>query len=819
MVQIVSEYTYDNDDKYGNYFSSFPFELSIWQKHSIQGIVDNKNVLVCAPTGSGKTLPAMFAITYFTKLGLKVIYTSPIKALSNQKFYDFNQEFGHLGISFGILTGDNKENPEADVLIMTTEILRNNLYQKQFEEKTRVLDFDIDMNKVGIIIFDEVHYINDKDRGTVWEESMMLIPKNISMLMLSATIDKPENFAQWVENIHGKEVILASTYLRHVPLKHYIWYNINSHVLKQIKDKTYKETLNQFCGTPHLLSHKKKIFVEDTFNKLRQHKTFVDKINSYITKSHVLNNVTTYLKENELLPAIYFVFSRVNVEKFAKEIGFTLFEEGSNLPSIIRKECIKILRKLPNYEEYIHLPEFEMIVSLLEKGIAIHHAGLLQVFREMIELVFTKGFIKVLFATETFAVGINMPTKTVVFTSLEKFDGSEKRYLLPHEYTQLSERAGRRGFDTVGTVIHLNNFFNLPSTNEYKTLLGGKSPSLISKFKISYNMVLNTHLISEFDAYKFVGNSILQNDLKGQANGQEESLHKLEEAIVNKEASLASLRTPRNIIETYLQKTASLSSLKNKQRKKMEIDLGNMEYEYRHLKQDVVSYKNYESLIQNKKSEKEVLSQTNNFIKSNIEKVNQILTMSGFLNEDETLTEKGIVAANIKEGHCLALADCIVDSKYMAEFEPVDIACILSCMTNIRVQDEFKSVVPNMLNDKVNQFVLKLQKNMNNFNDMESRMNIWTGIDDELHFDLMCYVYDWCFCEDETSCKLIIQKMNLEKGIFLGEFTKALLKITNLCDEIEKICTNTNYVDLMHKCTTIKGLLLKFVATNQSLYL
>ena len=180
-----------------------------------------------------------------------------------------------------------------------------------------------------------------------------------------------------------------------------------------------------------------------------------------------------------MLPAICFVFSRKLVERFAQTIGLSLFgEDDAHLPSIMRRECENTLRKLPNFKEYINLPEFEMIMKLLEKGVAIHHSGIMPIFREMIELMFAKGYVKLLFATETFAVGINMPTKTVLFTGFDKFNGSSMRMLYPHEYTQMAGRAGRRGLDTVGHVIHLNNMFKLPYGREYEQMINGNPQTL-----------------------------------------------------------------------------------------------------------------------------------------------------------------------------------------------------------------------------------------------------------------------------------------------------------------------------------------------------
>jgi antiviral helicase SKI2 len=235
MVKICpNTYPVSNEDKYSEYFDKYPFLLSSFQKFAIEAIVEGNHILVTAHTGSGKTLPAEFAIEHFVSKGKKVIYTSPIKALSNQKFYEFTQKFPN--ISFGILTGDIKTNPEADVLIMTTEILMNTLYAKNrkddittcINKNTSLTMFEMDFeNELACVVFDEIHYINDVDRGRVWEETIMMLPQHIQMVMLSATLDSPEKFALWCEtrgqttNTSNKIVYLTTTYERVVPLTHY----------------------------------------------------------------------------------------------------------------------------------------------------------------------------------------------------------------------------------------------------------------------------------------------------------------------------------------------------------------------------------------------------------------------------------------------------------------------------------------------------------------------------------------------------------------------------------------------------------------------
>ena len=220
---ILCDNPYTNS-KYDHYFELYPYALSDFQKYAIEAIVEEQHVLVTAHTGSGKTLPAEFAIKHFTNKGKKVIYTSPIKALSNQKFYEFTQKYPE--ISFGLITGDIKTNPNADVLIMTTEILMNYLFSVGPETDTQTLQFQIDIQQeLACVVFDEVHYINDADRGQTWEQTILMLPEHIQLVMLSATIDNPSGFAKWIENRGTKKTVyLASTEHRVVPLTHYAYF-------------------------------------------------------------------------------------------------------------------------------------------------------------------------------------------------------------------------------------------------------------------------------------------------------------------------------------------------------------------------------------------------------------------------------------------------------------------------------------------------------------------------------------------------------------------------------------------------------------------
>ena len=820
MVVICSE-TYDNTTGViSPYLDLFPYELSDWQKWSLHAIITGNHTLVTAPTGSGKTLPAEFTIQYFKKQNKKVIYTSPIKALSNQKFYDFTNKYPD--ISFGLLTGDIKTNPDADVLIMTTEILRNNLYQAKTGENKSGLDFEINIEEdVGAIVFDEVHYINDVDRGTVWEECFMLIPPCVQLVMLSATIDTPSRFASWIQSIHSnKEVYLSTTTVRAVPLKHHYWFSCNAGALKLIKDKDYRQELERFIDTPHAITNDSKVFDELLFNRMKKHITYLQKNNMFVKRQHALNRVTDYLKKNTLLPAIYFVYSRVNAEKYAEEINFSLLDEydDAHIPSIIHKECQKVLMKLPNYREYMNLPEYTNMVKLLEKGIAVHHSGILPVLREMIEMMFDKGYIKLLIATETFAVGLNMPTKTVVFTSLTKFDGTTSRYLESHEYTQQAGRAGRRGYDTKGVVIHLNNMFTLPSATEYRHILDGKPQKLTSKFKISFNMILNMQYMKMDKVDVFAKKSIMNSDIDREIKGIHDELVVIDNEVIEKETKLSNLRTPEDVIRSLIDLESKLPSLNNKHRKKCERDISSIKESNKFIAQDRKTIDDLNRLTSKRISVQQQLMSTETFITGSSDKVVHILKKNEFMDDDGEITMRGKIASQIKELHSLAFVDVLDKFQYFKEYTYQEIVGILSCFTNVNVKDDYKSFTVDTDNMLVKSAITFLNNRLEHYYDQEVEQQISTGSEYTIHYDLIEYMMSWCESSNEPESKLVIQKLQADKSVFLGEFIKAILKVNNIVTELEKIANFVENIELLSKLNEIKNNTLKFVATTQSLY-
>jgi len=710
---------------------------------------------------------------------------------------------------------------------MTTEILRNTLLQKKINNDNIPLQFEMNFeNELACVVFDEVHYINDVDRGKVWEETIMLLPNHVQLVMLSATIDKPTNFANWIENVktdshNSKIVYLAPTNHRVVPLKHYLYTTMPQGSLKNIKDKEFAKFVNQFLHKPIEIKDNNKPFYDDNYNKIKKLFEYTRKNNCFIKPSFVLNEITKYLNNNNMLPAICFVFSRKGVEKYAQCINVSLFEEDSTIPSTIRGECKQILRKLPNHSEYTNLPEFENIIKLLEKGIAIHHSGVMPIFREMIELLFAKGYIKLLFATETFAVGINMPTKTVIFTGFDKFNGSSMRLLHPHEYTQMAGRAGRRGLDTIGHVIHLNNMFSLPYSHDYKNLVNGRPQLLQSKFKMSYNLILNFHQYNN-DAIDFASKSMCNGEILSEIKGHEELLLNMKEDY-NTKINTSHYKTILSNREKYQEYDKLSEDIKNsKQKTRKQIlkkieDIENGNKQFKHELQEYNSLINIEKQIND-----ESLSITNlkNHFQFNYNETSLFLQNKGFLNNDFSVPEKGICATYIQETHCLAFTDFMNKNDYFINLSAIDIACLLSCFSNIRVKDEVK--IYNIQNIPVNYILTSSLVELNviyeSYLIQESSLNNSDVDNLNISFELVSYIHEWCISDDELTCKTILHKCESEFQIFTGEFIKTILKINNMVNEIKKFAEYTGNIQLLHKLEEIPDLTLKFIATNQSLY-
>lgn len=840
MVKICTV-TYPLTSVYECYFNTFPYHLSAFQKHAIQAIVDGNHVLVTAHTGSGKTLPAEFAIRHFTNKKKKLIYTSPIKALSNQKYYDFCKKFPD--VSIGLFTGDIKTNPEADILIMTTEILMNTLFNHVHNsdkttstQMTFQIDFDTEL---AAVVFDEVHYINDEHRGQVWEKTIMMLPEHVQKIMLSATIDNPTRFAQWCETIHPTStrcVCLTTTEIRVVPLTHYGFVAFNDSNVKEIKNKEVQEFIRKNRNKLIQIQNDKGLF--DPTNKgyanlLSLQKHIQD--NRFIIKrKSVLNQLLSFLKQRDMLPAIAFVFSRKNVEVFAKELTVSLIDEDSKQSYTIQRECDSIIRRLSNCSEYLEMPEYIELVKLLEKGIAIHHSGMIPILKEIVEICISKKYVKLLFATESFAIGLDCPIKTVVFTSLTKFDGNTQRLLEPHEYTQMAGRAGRRGIDTVGNIIHCNNLFKLPDKGTYLTILKGKPPNLASKFKIAYDLVLNIIKTSAKDDHcekrndsisvmkKFVEGTMLNVEINSKIN------HYKDYAKDQKINMSWTRITPYDICQSYLNLKTDELKYGNKKKKEAQKKMKELEDKYPSISNDIAYSKDYYRINCEYNQSIDHIQYLESSVSDNINKICSNLKHLELISFQEygkmELTHIGLFASYISEINPILWSKCIVEKwNYFEEFTPRQIIGILSCTADIKVPPDLKITTPNSNDDFLKNKIHEIALTEQEYTDIENKMGIDTSTSEEhqLLYDIIDESMKWCDCQTEHDCKTFIQTDLANKCISIGDFSKAMLKIATISRELINIGTLETFkcqVEFLNKLSHIEGLVLKYIVTNQSLY-
>jgi len=444
---------------------NYPFTLDPFQTQSILCIENDQSVLVSAHTSAGKTVVAEYAIALSLKAKQRVIYTTPIKALSNQKYREFYEEFSDVGL----MTGDVTINPTASCLIMTTEILRSMLYRGSEV-----------MREVGWVIFDEIHYMRDKERGVVWEETIILLPDNVHYVFLSATIPNARQFAEWIAHLHHQPCHVVYTDFRPTPLQHYI-FPAGGDGIHLVVDEHGQFREENFTTAMAVLQNGGDAAKGDQRGRKGGMK---EGSNAF--------KIVKMIMERNFAPVIVFSFSKKECEAYALQMAKLDFNtpEEKKLVDEVFNNAMMVLS-----EEDRGLPQVENVLPLLKRGIGIHHGGLLPILKETIEILFGEGLIKALFATETFAMGLNMPARTVLFTSTQKFDGKDFRFVTSGEYIQMSGRAGRRGLDDKGIVILMVDEKMSPSAG--REIVKGMPDNLNSAFHLTYNMVLNLLRVEE----------------------------------------------------------------------------------------------------------------------------------------------------------------------------------------------------------------------------------------------------------------------------------------------------------------------------------
>jgi ATP-dependent RNA helicase HelY len=442
---------------------TFDFEFDPFQITACHAVEDGKGVLVAAPTGAGKTVVGEFAAFFALQAGKKCFYTTPIKALSNQKYSEFVAKFGEDRV--GLLTGDTSINGEADILVMTTEVLRNMLYAGSNT-----------LTNLGCVVMDEVHYLADKFRGAVWEEVLIHLMESVQVISLSATVSNAEEFGEWLGEVRGETEVIVSE-IRPIPLFQHV---LIGNRLMDLFDQPGK--IN-----PEILQREREAIRRSSLGRNRRGR--FDEPSDRMSRAEIIEK----LQRENLLPAITFIFSRVGCDAAVKQclhagLRLTSPEERTE----IRQTALRYTQNIA--EEDLEVLGFQEWLTALERGIAAHHAGLLPSFKGAVEDLFQRGLVKAVFATETLALGINMPARTVVLEKLIKFNGEAHVPITPGEYTQLTGRAGRRGIDIEGNaVIQWSPTVDSASA---AGLASTRTYPLRSSFSPTYNMAIN--LISRF---------------------------------------------------------------------------------------------------------------------------------------------------------------------------------------------------------------------------------------------------------------------------------------------------------------------------------
>ena len=672
----------------------FPFELDDFQKDACNIIDNGESVVVCAPTGAGKTVIAQHAIHRALENGNRIFYTTPLKALSNQKFYDFGEKYGQDKV--GLLTGDTSINRNAQIVIMTTEVFRNMLYGTNFGA---VAD---NLKDVKYVVLDEVHYMNDEQRGTVWEESIIYCPTNIQIIALSATVANGQELTDWINTVHSKTK-LVNTDFRPVPLRYY--YFDSSQPFKLLPLLTPNGKLN---------------------NKIRPEKPQWAKGKDKKKRTYV-KQVIKNLADNDMLPAIYFTFSRKKCDEQMEKCS------GLGLNTKAEQEKIKAF-----IDEYIaqnpHLYGNKHIEYLIQ-GVASHHAGLLPAWKNLVEKLFQQGLIKVVFATETLAAGINMPARSTVISATSKRTDTGHRMLTANEFLQMSGRAGRRGMDEVGYVTIIGTSFQSPE--EVAELVLSDSNPLESRFSPSYSMVLN--LLQRFNLeeskeliLKSFGYYSSDSRLKPILDQLEQYNLEIQERsfVCPSKLSDDSMKEYDRLRFIYVQNRQTYKKILRQEKAKHRplspevIEFGQRNKEELHKLQTFAcdTCKHYKKHSKNlevlkridakkKKLEKEIEKQKdiywNKFLAHRA-----ILEEYGYLKNDYP-TEKGLTTSKIRSENELYLAE-IIFSELLEELTPSQLAGVICAITTEEIRMEipyipFSEQVRKTLN-KIRNIKRKLEK-------------------------------------------------------------------------------------------------------------
>lgn len=646
-------------------------------------------------------------------------------------------------------------------------------------------------------MFDEIHYINDADRGKVWEECLIMLPQHVKLVLLSATIDKSEDFAEWVHKVRDRPIDLVPTFKRHVPLRfHYYFHGASkkgdtlldevSHRMVPLLDET---------GNFQVKNYENLIKVKRDYDK------FVEK-RGY-GKLGMLNPLVSFLTQHNLCPALFFVFSRKKCETFAQAITRPLIDaqEQTQVEKIITQEMLKI----EDRERFLNLPQFHSLKKMLMKGVSVHHSGLVPIFKEIVEILFGQKLVKVLFATETFAVGVNMPTKTVLYTDLKKRDNTSFRLLKTNEFTQMSGRAGRRGIDDVGHVIFLPNLFNeAPSLLEIRGMVQGKSQKIISKFVMDYQFVLKN--LGETIGKS--SRSLLAEELETQTNATRRELQDLLENPVEKSIFYTELREYHSIQDSLQD---PIIRLPKKTTKQYQIRLKEIETGVPDFQKHYRDFTNRESTLQKIEKLQCEIEFNETYFQYYEDKIMELLESAEYISQ-AGLTKKGVIASEISECNPIILTE-MLSRDTLDMLSGPELATVLSALipsSGTKKDVSLDSVTGVSRTVKTLLKCRWLEDVIDHFRNGELDYELYLNSEWDLNYSIMETSLKWASGEDEII---------LPDGCFQGDFVKDMLKLAALCQTLSKCAELLHKTELVTKLKALDETIIRGVVTVNSLYI
>ena len=692
------------------FFKTLSFVPDDFQKIACQALEEGFGVLVAAPTGAGKTVVGEFAATLASSNDSKCFYTTPIKALSNQKFNELTQKFGENKV--GLLTGDSNINPDAQIVVMTTEVLRNMIYSNSSN-----------LNQLRYVVMDEVHYLADKFRGAVWEEILIHLPESVRIVSLSATVSNAEEFGEWLQMVRGETKIVVSE-TRPVPLYQHVFFG---------------NRLLDLFGEEQKLNPELMQMERNTFKNIRGSWATKDRLPKSLSRPEVISR----LQKEQLLPAITFIFSRNGCDQAVRQCvlaGLRLNDQ--NEIAQIKEVVSQNIKDIPA-EDLTVIGYYEWMEGL-QRGVAAHHAGLLPAFKVTVEQLFQRGLIKAVFATETLALGINMPARTVVLEKLTKWNGEAHVPISAGEYTQLTGRAGRRGIDVEGNAVIMWNK-DLDSSS-IGMLAATRTYPLRSSFKPSYNMSIN--LIARVD--------------------YESARNLLEQSLAQFQADKAVVGLAKQVTKTEKLRQELINSKDEQNQKKHNEKIKRLDQELSTLKNRIES--------------------RTNVIAKRFDRILSILRKYQYIESDQ-VTQWGKLLGKIYAESDLLLAELIRRGVFN-ELAPRELVAVISSLVfESRIEEEFQ--IPKGATSAALQ---KLSKIWAELNEQEIEHRIETSKAPDFGF---CTIsYRWAAGNSLTN---VLKNTELNVGDFvrnMKQIVDLLRQLGLIVPELKEICDRAlNLID------------------------